>query len=122
MACSSVFGYTKSELINRNVKILMPPIYSKNHDQFIETYNQTQEMKFIDKERFVFGKHKSYYIFPVFINVKPINNGQNIQFAGTFRIDKFFKNIAYFLTLPSGNIDSISSSKLSSNDSLYQPS
>jgi PAS domain S-box-containing protein len=111
LACSSVFGYTKSELINRNVKILMPPMYSKNHDTYIEQYNTTQEMKFIDKERFVFGKHKSYYVFPVFVNIKPINNGQSVQFAGTFRIDKFFKNISYFITNSSGAIDGITSSK-----------
>lgn len=119
IACSSIFGYTKSELINRNVKILMPSLYSKNHDSFIENYNQTQEMKFIDKERFVFGKHKSYYIFPVFVNIKPINNGQNVQFAGTFRIDKVFKNIGYFLTLNNGNIDSISSCKLNFTSSMH---
>ena len=119
VACSSIFGYTKSELINRNIKILMPPIYSKNHDKAIETYNQTQEMKFIDKERFVFGKHKSYYIFPVFVNIKPINNGQNVQFAGTFRIDKFFTNTAFFLTSNTGLIDSISSSSIELNNRLH---
>jgi PAS domain S-box-containing protein len=110
LACSSVFGYTKSELINRNIKIMMPQIYAKNHDKFLEAYNATQEMKFIDKERFIFGKHKSYYVFPVFANIKPLNTGQNTQFVGTFRIDKFFKNTAYFITHGNGLIDSISSS------------
>jgi hypothetical protein len=84
-------------------------MYSKNHDTYIEQYNTTQEMKFIDKERFVFGKHKSYYVFPVFVNIKPINNGQSVQFAGTFRVDKFFKNISYFITNSSGAIDGITS-------------
>jgi len=74
LSCSSIFGYNKSELINRNIKILMPPLYAKNHDQYIEHYIQTNEMRFINKERFIFGKHKSFYIFPCFANIKAINN------------------------------------------------
>lgn len=74
LSCSSIFGYNKSELINRNIKIMMPPLYAKNHDQYIEHYIQTNEMRFINKERFIFGKHKSFYIFPCFTNIKAINN------------------------------------------------
>lgn len=113
LSCSSMFGYNKSELINRNIKILMPPLYAKSHDQYIEHYIQTNEMRFINKERFVFGKHKSFYIFPVFANIKAINNNyQSLQFVATFRTEKYFKNSAYMITYNDGLIDCMTASKL----------
>ena len=43
----------------------MPAIYSKHHDEFVETFVNTNESKVLNKERLVFGKTKSNYIFPV---------------------------------------------------------
>jgi PAS domain S-box-containing protein len=111
LAASSIFGYTKSELINRNIKILMSQIYGRHHDQFLENYINTSEMKFPNKERIIFAKHKSNYIFPVFVNIKATqNNYQNLNFVGTFRQDKHFKITAYMTIYNDGTIDAISSS------------
>ena len=115
LACSSVFGYNKSELINRNIKLLMPTIYAKYHDQFLLDYITNEGKpnwgKAMNKERVIFGKHKSYYIFPIIISLKAIqNNYQSLQFSGTFRMDRFFKIISYMIVYNEGMIDSISSS------------
>ena len=49
----------------------MPNIYSKNHDHFINNcINNNGENKCFQKEKFVFGKHKTNYIFPVYLMVK----------------------------------------------------
>ena len=112
LAAASLFGYSKAELINRKVNVLMPQIYSKFHDQFIEHYINTNESRLTNtnKDRFVFGKNKSTYIFPVFIMVKAIQTySQNIQFVATFKLEKNLKNAAYILTQPDGVIDSLTS-------------
>ena len=113
LAAASLFGYNKTELINRKVNVLMPQVYSKYHDSFIENYMNNNESKLANtnKEKLVFGKNKSNYIFPVYITIKAVPSIlQGIQFIATFRIEKNFKNAAYVLTHPDGSIDSISSS------------
>lgn len=69
-------------------------------------------MRFINKERFIFGKHKSFYIFPCFANIKAINNNyQSLQFVATFRTEKYFKSQAFMITYNDGLIDSMTASK-----------
>ena len=36
MGICSLLGYTKTDLLNRKVNILMPDVYSKHHDIFLE--------------------------------------------------------------------------------------
>jgi PAS domain S-box-containing protein len=113
LAAASMFGYNKTELINRKVNVLMPQIYSKYHDSFVENYlnNNDNKLANTNKEKFVFGKNKSNYIFPVYLSLKAMPSIlQGIQFVGTFRQEKNFKNAAYILTTPDGVIDGISSS------------
>ena len=38
LSASNLFGFSKSELINRKINLLMPSIHSKFHDSFIENY------------------------------------------------------------------------------------
>ena len=92
----------------------MPHIYGKYHDSFVENYirnNDTSKFSNTNKEKFIFGKNKSNYLFPVYLAVKAMPSIlQGIQFIGSFRQEKNFKNPAYILTLPDGTIDGISSS------------
>ncbi len=37
-AACNLFGYYKSEVINRKVNLLMPSIHSKFHDSFLENF------------------------------------------------------------------------------------
>jgi hypothetical protein len=43
ISASGQLGYTKIEALNRNIKALMPNIYSRFHDSFLENYLQTLE-------------------------------------------------------------------------------
>ena len=112
LAAASLFGYNKTELLNRKVNMLMPQVYARSHDLFIEEYiaNGDAKQQNSSREKFVLGKHKSNYIFPFYYSVKAISSMINgIQFVATFRLEKNLKNAAYVLTLPDGTIDSISS-------------
>jgi PAS domain S-box-containing protein len=110
VGCAKIFGYTKSELINRNIKILMPQIYAKHHDIFFEEYLTTNELKCPNKERPIFGKYKNNYIFPLYISLQPIQNTyQMLNLFANFRLEKYLSPICHMIILESGNIDSVSS-------------
>ena len=49
MALCSMLGYTKTDLLNRKVNILMPELYSRYHDFFLESYlSSTAESRIIN--------------------------------------------------------------------------
>ena len=131
-AAASLFGYTKTELLSKNIfkmnllihhsqqdkslNYLMPAIYANQHDNFIERFIHRNEstIQTKKKDRFVFGKNKANYIFPFYYNAKLVpSTSQGVQFIATLRIEKKFRNAAYMLTTPSGEIEAISSSCIS---------
>ena len=66
MSMCKVFGYGRREaLIGHDVETLMPKIYAKNHKKFLELAVQKPLDMLSSKERLVFGKHLSGYVFPV---------------------------------------------------------
>ena len=70
MAFSSMFGYSKTELINRKVNVLMPNLYSVSHDIFLENYLNTLEFKYFKSEKLLLGKLKTGYVFPIYLTLK----------------------------------------------------
>ena len=73
MSAAQVFGYTKSDLMNRKVNMLMPQIYSDYHDKFIEDFLHTLEGRVLNKERTLLGKTKSGYLIPHYNYTRVIN-------------------------------------------------
>jgi len=113
LQASSIFGYNKTELINRRVNVLMSQVFSKFHDAFLENYLNSGESAIIgkNKQRMVFGKNKSNYILPIYLSIKAVQSIiQGTQFITVIRQEKNFKNAAYILTTPDGTIDAMSSS------------
>jgi PAS domain S-box-containing protein len=49
--CLNLFGYTKEELIGKNVNILTPPDIASKHDAYIETYKKTHQANLIGNPR-----------------------------------------------------------------------
>jgi PAS domain S-box-containing protein len=68
-ACERLFGYAPDEVIGCNVKMLMPPVYSDNHDQYLANYRRTSTRKIIGIGREVFGQRKDGSIFPMYLSV-----------------------------------------------------
>ncbi|EAS07526.3 PAS domain S-box protein (macronuclear) [Tetrahymena thermophila SB210] len=113
-AASNLFSYQKSEVINRKINLLMPNIHSKYHDQFLENYLNSTEVKFMNRERYVIGKSKSNYVFPCFLSLRTLSSlAQGFQFLGSFRIEKVHRKICYIYTDIDGNIEHISSQCIS---------
>ena len=40
-ACERIFGYPAREVIGHNIKMLMPPLYSGEHDTYLKNYRET---------------------------------------------------------------------------------
>lgn len=57
---SFIFQYAESEMINKNVNILMPENYARNHDGYIKNYLKTSEAKVIGVGREVSGVKKKW--------------------------------------------------------------
>ncbi len=65
LAAGGLLGYNKVEILNRNIKQLLPPVYSKHHDNFVENYLSTLEPRILGQERILPFKNKSDYLMPV---------------------------------------------------------
>lgn len=82
-ATQQMFGYTQDELIGQNVKILMPPPYCDEQDDYVARYLETGEARIIGIGREVAGRHKDGSTFPVGLAVSEI--GQLNMFTGNIR-------------------------------------
>jgi hypothetical protein len=66
LSACRIFGFLrKEELIGKNVKVLMPTIYAFNHDDFLRSAVIKSAEAISNRERQVYGRHTSGYIFPV---------------------------------------------------------
>ena len=68
-AAAQMFGYSEAELLGRNVKILMPPPYEGEHDEYLRRYLQTGERRIIGIGREVTGRRKDGSRFPIDLSV-----------------------------------------------------
>lgn len=91
--------------------MLMPSLHSKYHDSFLENLKESQQPSFMTKERLIFGKTKSGYIFPSYISIQSMQSlNQGYQYVATFRVEKNFRKVCYIYTDKEGSIEHISSS------------
>ena len=84
-AAERLFGFTATEVLDRNVKLLMPPPYRENHDGYIERYLRTGERRIIGIGRVVVGERKDGSTFPMELAVGEMRSGQQRFFTGFIR-------------------------------------
>jgi two-component system sensor kinase FixL len=58
-ACERMFGYRADEVIGRNVKMLMPPRYHEEHDDYLTRYRDSAQRRIIGIGREVVGRRKN---------------------------------------------------------------
>jgi two-component system sensor kinase FixL len=80
-----LFGYHASEIMGRNVSLLMPGPYSAEHDGFLARYLTTGERRIIGIGRLVSGLRKDGSTFPMELAVGEMHSGERRYFTGFAR-------------------------------------
>ncbi len=81
-ATTKLLGYTLKEMLNNNVKMLMPHETAIEHDGYIQHHLDTGENKIIGIGREIKAKHKNGRIVDLFLSVSKIHLDGEIFFAG----------------------------------------
>eukprot|EP00899_Mesostigma_viride_P003556 jgi/Mesvir1/13200/Mv06160-RA.2 len=80
-----MFGFTKDELVGKNVRIMMPQPYQNNHDSYLQAYHTTGVAKVIGIPREMEGRHKNGYLIPIRLFVTKIDSKGVTQYMGIIR-------------------------------------
>ncbi len=85
-AASHIFGYLPSEMIGRNINMLMPEPYHSSHDSYLSQYMKTGNGSIIGIGREVSGLRKSGEVFPMDLSVSEVMTGARSRiFSGIVR-------------------------------------
>tara|TARA_R110002050_G_scaffold300276_1_gene468441 strand:- start:9350 stop:10591 length:1242 start_codon:yes stop_codon:yes gene_type:complete len=82
----TMFGYTKEELYNQDLNVLIPKTYHSNHGAHFDGFMKNKESRKMGRGRDLYGAHKNGSIFPVEAGLNPLEiNGDT--FIMTLVID-----------------------------------
>nr|CAG4714787.1 unnamed protein product [Naegleria fowleri] len=73
-AMTTLFGFSREELIGQSVNILMPSQLARVHDDYMKRYLQRRDKKLIGKPRTLLGKRSNGVTFPVELSLGEMTN------------------------------------------------
>jgi two-component system sensor kinase FixL len=79
------FGYAASDVVGKNIKMLMPSPYRQEHDSYLERYRRTGERRIIGTGRVVVGQRKDGSTFPMELAVGEMRVRDQRFFTGFIR-------------------------------------
>lgn len=84
-ACERMFGYAASEVVGRNVAMLMPSEHSVRHDGYVSAYTRTGHRRVIGIGREASGRRKDGSFLPLDLSVGEAITPDGRQFIGILR-------------------------------------
>jgi two-component system sensor kinase FixL len=84
-AAERLFGYQASEVIGRNVAMLMPAPHHESHDGYLARYLRTGERRIIGIGRVVVGERRDGSVFPMELSVGEMRSNEMRFFTGFIR-------------------------------------
>jgi two-component system sensor kinase FixL len=84
-AAQKMFGYTFSEVKDKNVKTLIPQSYNEHHDQYLAQYKRTNKTHIIGTGRELVAKRKDGTTFPIHLSVSEIPNHEEKMYVELIR-------------------------------------
>ncbi|HJV83831.1 MAG TPA: PAS domain S-box protein [Noviherbaspirillum sp.] len=84
-ATEKVFGFAATELIGRNISVLMPSPHRESHDSYLERYLRTGERRLLGMAREFVGQRKDGTHFPIELMVTEMVVGGRRRFTGVIR-------------------------------------
>jgi PAS domain S-box-containing protein len=86
-ASCQLFGYSKLEVLGKNIKMLMPEPYHSEHDTYLTSYHKTGEKKAIGKIRHVTGRKKDGSTFSMDLSISEMNIAGKPKYSAVIRDD-----------------------------------
>ncbi|SIS99985.1 PAS domain S-box-containing protein/diguanylate cyclase (GGDEF) domain-containing protein [Insolitispirillum peregrinum] len=84
-AAEAIFGYSSSEVVGRNLSVLMPEPHASHHDGYMKTFRSNGASGVLGKGRELEGRRKDGSIFPLELNVTELRLGRNRLLTGIIR-------------------------------------
>ena len=84
-AAERMFGYSASELIGRNISMLMPSPHRERHDEYLAHYIRTGEAKVIGIGRELEALRCEGTTFPIELALSEVRGANHRQFTGIIR-------------------------------------
>ena len=85
VAAEKLFGYSREEVIGKNVKMLMPYSFASEHDEYLSSYQQTGNKKVIGVGREVVAQRKDGSTVPVHLSIGEMRLDGKKFFIGTLQ-------------------------------------
>ncbi len=77
-----IFGYKASEIIGKNVSLLIAPPHRRQHDDYLKNYKKTRRHNIIGSEREEYAQRKDGTLFPIELKVGEVKLSNTRIFTG----------------------------------------